>query len=168
MDLNRQIERAEKLASLMQQVGFAVWHLQALEGTVTTYLVLRLRAVRGVGEEQGTAALGKAERRTFGHVVQELRAAGVLEERLASNLDEVLAERNWLIHRARREYPAVLFNAPQLASLTARLERIADLTDNVNRAFTQEVERHVLSSGIDRATLERETDAVLRQRGLVD
>jgi hypothetical protein len=63
---------SERLALLMQRVGFAVWQLQELETTVATYVVVRIRAHRGMGVAPGELLMKKAEGRTLGSLLTEL------------------------------------------------------------------------------------------------
>jgi hypothetical protein len=63
MDSEPQTHRNERLAVLMQSVGFAVWQLQELETSVATYLVIRVHAHRGIGTVPGEQLIKKAEGR---------------------------------------------------------------------------------------------------------
>ena len=53
-DLAGQLAMADRLAAITQQVGFALWQLQALEGATAQYYVLIAQAVRGMGVEAAT------------------------------------------------------------------------------------------------------------------
>ena len=95
--------RADRLGALMQAVGFAVWQLQELETTVAGYITVRLRETRGVGIERGGEIAAKVESRPLGPLIKELVAAGVTSDKVGAELAILLEERNWLVHRARRE-----------------------------------------------------------------
>lgn len=167
MNLEAQIEQATRLAALMQSVGFAVWQLQELETTAITFAVIRLRATRGMGEVAGRALLEKGERRTLGHVLQELRAQGLIAGPVDDDLRDVLNQRNWLVHRARRETRGVLTDDSRLSDLLVHLDTLADRAVSLQKMLAHEIETYVFSSGVDRETVEREAEEVARQWGLL-
>lgn len=167
MNLNAQIEQATRLSTLMQAVGFAVWQLQELETTAITFAVIRLRASRGMGEVAGRALLEKGERRTLGHVLQELRARGLIDGAVDEDLRDVLDQRNWLVHRARRETRGVLTDDSRLSDLLARLDSLADRTLALQKVLASEIDAYVLSSGVKKKTVERETEEVAKRWGLI-
>jgi uncharacterized protein YutE (UPF0331/DUF86 family) len=104
-DLATQLEVSKQLASLMQSVGFALWQLQELETTVATYLVMRVHAHCGIGKAQGGSLLKQAEGRTLGALLKDLAKSGVIDDRLSTDLQEMLEQRNWLVHRASTRKP---------------------------------------------------------------
>ena len=94
MDSEPQTHRNERLAMLMQSVGFAVWQLQELETSVATYLVIRIHANRGIGTVPGEQLIKKAEGRTLGSLVTELAKSGVIDGQLSVDLREILERKN--------------------------------------------------------------------------
>jgi hypothetical protein len=166
-DLATKLEVSKRLASLMQGVGSALWGLQELETTVATYLVMRVHAHRGIGAAQGDALLKQAEGRTLGALLKELAKSGVIANRLSIELQEMLEQRNWLVHRARRESRGILSNAKRLTEMLNRLESMADRSLAIMKSLAEDLERYVLRAGIDRAVIEREADRLVREWGLV-
>jgi hypothetical protein len=161
-------DHSERLAALMQRVGFAIWQLQELETTVATYLVIRVHAQSGIGVERRDALFRAAEGRTFGSLLTELAKSGVIEKDLAVKLREVLEERNWLIHRGRRENRGMLANAKQYDSLVERLDALSDQSLELLKSLAADVERYVLDTGVSRDVIDAEADCLARSWGMLD
>lgn len=157
--------RHAAFATLMEHVGFAIWQLQELETAAATYLTVRIRAHRGIGIAHGEVMLKEAEGRTFGSLLTELAKSGLIEKTLALMLGEILEERNWLVHRARRENRALLANAQQYDSLIERLEALADRSSELLKLLATGMERYVLDTGVDHAAIDAEADRLARSWG---
>jgi hypothetical protein len=166
-DLATRVELSERLASLMQSVGFSLWQLQELETTVATYLVVRVHAHRGIGKVQGDSLLKQAEGRTLGALLKDLAKSGVIDDQLSIDLKEMLEQRNWLVHRACRENRGILSNAKHLTEMLDRLESLADRSLAIHKTLAADLERYVLHAGVDRAVIDREADRLTREWGLV-
>lgn len=164
-DLATRVEWSERVAELMRSVGFSLWQLQELETTVATYFVVRVHAHRGIGTTRGNSLLKEAEGRTLGALLKELAKSGVIDERISIDLHEILEQRNWLVHRSRRENRGVIASAELLGELLKRLESLADRSLVLQKSLTAELERYVLDSGVDRAVIEAEADRLARHWG---
>jgi hypothetical protein len=150
----------------MQRVGFAVWQLQELENTSATYVVLRLRQTRGVGVKRGKEIAALVEKATFGKLLRELQRAGILPNGLAGRLEGALEERNWLVHRARREYRGVLADMALYSSLSQRVDKLAEDARVLLNELGGEVESFIRSSGIDMEAVDREAQRLAASWGL--
>jgi hypothetical protein len=166
-DLATRVDWSERVAALMRSVGFSLWQLQELETTVATYLVVRVHAHRGIGTTKGNSLQKEAEGRTLGALLKELAKSGVIEERVSVDLHEILEERNWLVHRARRENRGVIASAELLSELLKRLESLANHSLVMQKSLAADLERYVLDSGVDRAVIEAEADRLARLWGWV-
>lgn len=160
------LEKAERLSSLMQSVGFAVWQLQELETTVAGYLVIRLHACPGIGQKRGEALIQRAQSRTLGSLLKELNKSGVVEDEIAAKLEGILEQRNWLIHRARRENRGVLTNELRLGELLQTFGNLAEQSIELQKALTVETESYVLSTGADKAMIDAEASRLANSWGM--
>ena len=113
--------RAQRLADITQCVGFALWQVQELEGVAAQYLVLRTKALLGMGSAAGNELVAKAQSRTFGFTLREIAGAGLFESELQARFDALLSERTGLcIGRAQpavRPFTAMMqhkFSSPGL------------------------------------------------------
>lgn len=164
-DLKDRVARSGLLSELLAHVGYAFWQLAECEDAVAHYLVLRLKATRGTGKDAGEALLAEAQGRTFGSLLTELMNAGVLETSLQDRLSALLKERNWLVHRAKRESRGVLFRAPDYERLRARIDAIAEEATTLNTLVAQALEKHVVSLGVDPAYIDREAARLAKSWG---
>jgi len=124
--LAQQLERADRLAVVTQNVGFALWQLQELEGVAAQYFVLLVQAKKGMGLAEGNALIEKAQAKTFGATLHQIAKAGLISPEMEGRFEKILAERNWLVHRSRVESRNTIHNAKAMAALVARLEAMAD------------------------------------------
>ncbi len=166
-DFEMRMARAGLLTALLERVGYTFWQLSECEDAVAQYLVVRLKATKGMGEEPGTKLLESVRRRTFGSLLKELRDNGVLPPALQGRIEELLEERNWLVHRSKRESRGVLFKSEQFDQLVARLATIADEALAVQKLVAEAIEEYVVGNGVDRAQIETEAARVVREWGWV-
>lgn len=96
-------------------------------------------------------------------MVGELRAAGVLQEDISSRLKEMLEDRNWLVHRARRETRGALSDEVRFASLIKRIGEISDEALALIRQLGKDVQEYILRSGVPREVLDREAERLARE-----
>lgn len=164
-DFELRLARAELLAPLLQRVGYAFWQVSECEDTAAHFLVIRLKASPGIGAEKGEALLSNAQRRTFGSLLHELKDAGVLKPELEKRLLALLEERNWLVHRSKRESRGVLFRDADFDRLVDRLDSIAEEATTLNTLLGRELEDYVVSAGVDRAYIDREAERLAKSWG---
>ena len=150
---------------MLQRVGYALWQAAECEDTLAHYVVVRVRSSRGIGEAAGYALLEKVHKKTFGSLLKELREAGVLESDLEQRLSPLLDERNWLVHRAKRESRGVLNDLAKLDRLVARLDRLAEEATDVNGIMAVRLEEFIVASGVDRAIIDREAARLIAAWG---
>lgn len=163
----RRVAQAELLSELLQHVGYAFWQLSECEDTVAHLVTIRLRATVGMGEEQGEALLAAAQRRTFGSLLRELRETQVLAPELERRMLALLEERNWLVHRSKRESRGVLHRGAAFDRLVSRLQSIAEEATAVNALLAAALEAYVVQAGVDPAFIDREAERLARSWGYV-
>ncbi|HEY2852761.1 MAG TPA: hypothetical protein VGJ18_07955 [Gemmatimonadaceae bacterium] len=159
------LEQSQRVAHLLQRVGYALWQLAEVEYAAATHVVVRLRAVKGAGLAMAEPIEAAVHRKTFGQIVSELRDSGMLEERLALRLQALLNDRNWLVHRAKRESRGVIHDAAQYESLVSRLDRIADDALALQKDLAGELEGYVLKLGVSREYIDKEAQRLAREWG---
>jgi uncharacterized protein YutE (UPF0331/DUF86 family) len=166
LSLEERARRSALLSTLMEQVGYAVWQVQALEDAAAHYLVVRVRGSKGMGQSEANTILNKAQTMTFGRLVRELTAAGVLERALADRLTHAVGERNWLVHQARRETHGLLVNETLYASLLHRTTQLSEEALTLQQEVGSALEAFVLASGLSKDDLDREAAAIARSWGM--
>jgi uncharacterized protein YutE (UPF0331/DUF86 family) len=160
--------KADRLAAITQKIGFALWQLQELEWAAANYVVIRLHAKRGIGEEAGVKLLDAAGKRTFGSLLKELSESGVLDRKLAERLKAALDDRNWLVHRSRRDNRGVLTSDERCGALIAKLGNISDEALALLKQVGQLIEQHTLQSGVSKDFVDRESERLLVQWGILE
>lgn len=100
--------------------------------------------------------MADARRRTLGSLVTELREAGALESSTQDRLDKLVAERNWLAHRAKRESRGIIFDDVAYRNLSLRLESISDEASSVLKLVGDQLLEYVSSTGVDMSAADGE------------
>lgn len=161
------LERVDRLAALMRAVGFALWQLQELENTAASFIVVRLRDAHGVGIERGSEIAAEVESRPLGPLVKELVAAGATNEKIGAELAALLEERNWLVHRARRETRGVLGSDEIYVGTMNRLEVMADRSLALTKELGATVEAYVIDAGVSPEFIEQESERLASSWGVI-
>jgi hypothetical protein len=164
-DLNLSPEAAARLPDLMRAVGFATWQLQELENAVAAYVVIRLRETRGRGTACGIEISSTVEGRTLGNLLAEMKRKRVIPDDLATDLAMLLDDRNWLIHRARRETRGVLSDEIIFSRTMTRMDGIADKALALTKRLAYEVEELVSQAGVSAELLDLEAERLARSWG---
>ncbi len=151
----------------MHLIGFAVWQSQELETMAASYLVVRIKAVRGIGKEEGEALVSSAEKQTFGSLLRELEKAGVVPSQLSARLQTAVDERNWLVHRSRRESRGILENPSAYSALVARVESMSEAALKLLKELGSELHKYVIASGVSSAQIDAEAERIARSWGLI-
>ena len=149
LPIDQQIQTAQRLAFLMQRIGFAIWQLQSLEHGLASYLVVRVKATKGIGEKRGNELMNHALKQTLGTTIKELKSANVIESCTADALTSILEDRNWLVHRARGENRGVVFNSERTEKLLSRVEEITSRCESLIKLISEESREYVVSQGVD-------------------
>jgi hypothetical protein len=70
-----------------------------------------------------------------------------------------------MVHRAKRESRGVLNDMAKLNALVARLDAVAGEATEINSLIEHELEEFVVLAGVDRARIDAEAAALVRQWG---
>lgn len=169
-ELEAQLEKANRLSAITQQLGFALWQLQELESVCATYYVLVEEAELGMGEETGNALEQVAKRNVFGTTIGNLAKANLLAKEIEARFRLLLSERNWLVHNSRADSRKAIHNDKHMATLLERLKLISEeallLLKHVGALAEECAKKHCISEEyIDKKSKEilkqwHSTDAV--------
>jgi uncharacterized protein YutE (UPF0331/DUF86 family) len=166
MTFEDKLEMANRLDGLMQRVGFAVWQLQELENAAATYLVVCVHAQPGIGVQRGQELLAEAEKKPLGALLKDLQRHKVIQGELADALQAVLEDRNWVVHRARRESRGVLSDPEALRTLMERLEALADHAAALLARLGGEIHTQVMKAGASQEVIDAESKRLRQKWGL--
>lgn len=155
-------EKADLLSQAMERVGFAIWQVQAAEEAAATFVVIRLKGSKGMGRTKGHSLLRGVQKRTFGALVAELQKADVLEERLVTRLRKATEERNWLVHRGRRESSGMLSKPDVYRTLMQRVDALAEQALQLQKELGDQIKQFVVASGVSEEQLNEEVAHVTK------
>jgi len=143
-----QLEKAERLHAITQQIGFALWQLQELEGVSAQYYVLVALATKGMGLKAGNALVEDAQRKTFGTTISKLVKAKYLPPDVEPRFQALLKERNWLVHSSRSTSRDAIHNDTACSKVIARIEAIAEEASLLLKVVSRAVKAYVRQHGI--------------------
>ena len=153
--IQQQLESAKRLELVSQRLGFAIFQLQSLEHLLASFLVIRVKATKGIGLEVGNQLLQKELKQPLGSTITALKAAGVLESPLADALTAILKDRNWLVHRVRQENRGVAFSEPRTSELVLQIDGITERCNDLIQKMETESRKFTLSQGVDMNQVEQ-------------
>ena len=154
---------ADELHEVTAQVGFAVWQIQILEGTVVAYLVFVHKVTPTVARREAESMFAKAGKSTLGQLLRQILATKEAPQHLIDALDSFVPERNWLIHHSRHESHADMYSCTRRAALIAKIAAIADNALALMKAFQDATQAHLETLGITREQIERDTAKLLSE-----
>ena len=159
-----QLQLADRLSAITQKVGFALWQLQELEGVSAQYFVLLVQAEKGMGLNEANALIEKAQHKTFGATIHQLTRAGLLSLGLDTRFTNLLAERNWLVHKSRASSRSAIHSDTSMNKLISRLDAIADESLALIKEVAVLVDRFVkIHGGITEQQINEKTNQLLEE-----
>jgi len=162
-ELKQQIEKADRLTTITQRIGFALWQMQELEGVTAQYFVLVVQAKKGMGLAAGNALDEKAKKKTFGATIHQVSKAGLLTSQLESRFTNLLSERNWLIHRSRADSRSAIHSALEMQRLVDRIDKMAEESLSLLREIGALCEAHVKKHGVTEEYIDKKAKELLKQ-----
>ena len=161
-ELSQQLAKAERLHTVTQKVGFALWQLQELEGAAAQYYVLIAQATRAMGSKAGNALVEDAQSKTFGSTVTKLVKAKHLSASAEARFQALLKARNWLVHSSRSTSRDAIHSDTACSRLANRLDAIAEEARLLLKVVGTEAEAHVKRLGVSAATIDGLTAKTLQ------
>jgi uncharacterized FlgJ-related protein len=121
----------EDVDQLYMLIGKAVWHLQHLENIVAFFTAFKILQVkRAKGEKLSTAnaakLIEKQKKLTLGPLISTAKSHKTISPPLARRFDELLVERNWLIHKCVTDEYLSLRNQLEKQRLFARIDAFSE------------------------------------------
>ncbi len=112
---------------LYTRMGEAICQIQILEQALSHCLTVKLNPT--VEESEAVIFLSKQQRNTFGSVVKLAAQKGVYSDDLQKALEELLLERNWLVHHAMRDSQ----QGNKIIVTESFLQKVKSITDKAER-----------------------------------
>jgi hypothetical protein len=159
----QRMQMADRLHLVTQQIGFALWQLQELEGVSAQYFVLLAKATKGMGEAAGNALLDKAQKNTFGTTIRHITEHGLLSKYLELRFRHLLSERNWLVHRSRADSRDAIHNDASMQKLLLRIDSMATETLALLKEIGSLSSNFVKKHGVTEEYINKKADELLKQ-----
>lgn len=160
--LNAQLENADRLKAIYQQLGSSIWRLQELEGATAQFYVLVALATRGMGLEAGMQLDESVAGNTFGRTVYLLRQAAKVPLDLKDRLPGILKERNWLVHSSLTEGRSAVYNDAACEVLMRRMEFISSEAGSILKLIVNAAEEYATNDGVSKEEIEHLTAQILK------
>lgn len=112
---------------LYARMGEAICQIQILEQALSHCLTVKLNP--DVKESEANGFLLQQQRNTFGNVVRLAAKKGAYPEDLQKALEELLDQRNWLVHHAMRDSQ----QENRIVVTEPILEKIKSITDKAEK-----------------------------------
>ncbi len=107
---------------------------------------------------------------TLGSLLRYSKEAGIVGLELQSKVEELLEERNWLIHRSLRMNGDDFYVSPHRERLMERLSEFSMCAMNLQKLLVKELEDFVVSRGVSRqwisSTAGRVSESFVERRPL--
>lgn len=132
---------------VLRAVGFAIWQIQILEGTLLSHLIMVHEYPEG---DDGTAreAYEAAHKKSLGELLGRMKRHERASPALVEQIEGLLKERNWLVHHSRETNGPDLYHADRTAGLLTRLESIADSALDLSKRIQSATESHLATKGV--------------------
>lgn len=112
---------------LYARMGEAICQIQILEQALSHCLTVKLNP--SAEESEANTFLLKQQRNTFGNVVRLAAEKSVYSDTLQKALEELLLERNWLVHHAMRDSQ----QGNRIIVMEPFLQKVKSITDKAER-----------------------------------
>ncbi len=112
---------------LYARMGEAICQIQILEQALSHCLTIKVNP--DLEESEANIFLLQQQRNTFGSVVRLAAKKGAYPEELQTALEELLEQRNWLVHHAMRDSQ----QGNRIVVMDSILQKIKSITDKAER-----------------------------------
>lgn len=112
---------------LYARMGEAICQIQILEQALSHCLTVKLNP--DVEESEANSFLLQQQRNTFGNVVRLAGRKGAYSDELQRALEELLDQRNWLVHHAMRDSQ----QGNRIVVMDSILQKVKSITDRAER-----------------------------------
>ncbi|MDD4617052.1 MAG: hypothetical protein PHW76_08090 [Alphaproteobacteria bacterium] len=114
-----------------------------------------------MGIREGATLINKAQSKTFGATVCELKKTGLLSANLEKRFEDLLKERNWLVHASRATSRNAVNNDASMHRLLVRVDSIADEATTLLKELEILAVQYVTEHGVSMQDIAAETDRLL-------
>ncbi len=157
------LRKADRLSTITQRVGFALWQIQELESCTAQYFVLLVQAQKGMGIAEGDALIEEAQAKTFGSTIRLITKARLMDPEIETRFISLLSERNWLVHRSRLGSRKAVHDDNAMGLLIARLDTLVNEATSLLKEVGARAEMFVRQHGVSAEHIDSMSQQILEQ-----
>jgi hypothetical protein len=142
------MEQADRLDEIFRRVGAALWMMQSLETQSALYYLVKAKAEKGMGFQEGTKLLIQQNKKTFGNTLRSIESSNILPVDLQARFKHILKERNWLAHGSNIQGFKAIDSEQDTVLFIERLESIKEESKSLMKKLRELAVAYSLENGI--------------------
>ena len=159
MNLNTPDAILARFIDLSRAMGEALWCIQGVEDILAKHYVVACKLSGNEPEEDMNAHFEEQFRNTLGRMVKVFKKDSTPSDELSQRLDRFTFERNWLVHRFRREEYGKLVSPSSFPNLIKRVLDLRDEAEALTQLFNQMMIDHFVRLGCDPSLIHETLEA---------
>lgn len=128
-------------------IGEAMCSIQLLEDALSHYFVIK--KFGKITEEEANRYREKYRLHTLGQAIKFLKKERLFHEVIQNNLESLLDERNWLVHRIFHEFQEDPILESQITNLFSRIKATCIKARETLHLMDEDVMKYSESNGVD-------------------
>ncbi len=153
----------QRLEELCQAVGSALWEAQGVEQMLAKYYATAFKISTEASAEEIESEFAKNFSHTAGRLVGLLRDRATSMQPYADRLEEFVTERNWVVHKVRRQDFQSLYSEKAFLDLVSRVKRLEREAFQLIDVFHNLMIEHFVSVGVPREHIDKEIENELKR-----
>jgi hypothetical protein len=161
--MNTPSEIKARFEQLFRHMGEALWCIQGLEQILAKYYVVSCKLSGKEPAEDIEEQFEQHFWHTLGRMVRIFKKIHPPDEGLNKRLDGFADDRNWLVHRLRRQDYLSLVNQDQFPRLIERVQKLGNEAQALIELFNEMMIDHFVRLGVDRKYIVSEMEKEYRR-----
>jgi hypothetical protein len=162
--MQRQINQDE-LDVFYHGIGAAVWMIQYLEDVLVTLVAMKRHDRDPNGPSEAYDRLERERKGTLGSIYGRAKDEGIIPKEMEARFETLLEERNWLIHRSKKESSADLYNDDlrMRMIMISRIIAVGEEAQDLRDIIYERMAAFVRARGVDVASVYEVADETMRR-----
>lgn len=138
----------EDLFLFCKEVGYCLMQIQSFELTVEIYLAQVHNLDVDMDRVEAEKIFDQCGKMTLGQLFNEIEQKEKLPIELSNRISNFIKERNWLVHKCRKENEGYLYNSEKFPKTLDRIRNLYEESDSLNKYFSTKSTEYILTKGI--------------------
>lgn len=161
--MNRKPEIDARVVILRNAIGKALWEIQGVEQMLAKYHAIVFKLDDAPGLEEIGKQFDENFNHTAGRLVGLIKQADGKNEIAAEELENFVTERNWLVHKLRREDYLALTEEQGFLKVIERVQAIDKKSEELMLMFHNKLIGYFVGLGTPRELIEQEQAKALQE-----